>query len=67
MQDMVTLYGTFLLFAAILILSLPIVYWTLPETKDVGLESIQYFFTPIKTIFYIDLDQKQNSFESTKF
>ena len=58
MEEKLALYGTFFLFAAILIASLPIVYFTLPETKDLGLELIRYYFTPPQTIFYIDLNEK---------
>ena len=48
-------HGTFFLFSIVLLLSLPIVYCILPETKDLGLEMIQTYFTPNKTIFYVDL------------
>ena len=57
MEEKLTFYGTFYLFAAILILSLPVVYFTLPETKDLGLELIRYYFTPPQTVFYIELDE----------
>ena len=57
--------GTFFLFSAILLLCLPIVYCILPETKDMGLEMIQTYFTPNKTIFYVDLPVK-NTNTSTK-
>lgn len=48
-------YGTFYFFAAVLAFSLPLVYCILPETKDMGLEMIQNFFTPSKTVFYVDI------------
>jgi hypothetical protein len=48
-------HGTFFLFSGVLCFSLPVVYWILPETKDMGLEMIQTFFTPNKTVFYVDL------------
>jgi hypothetical protein len=51
-------YGTFFLFGGIIITAMPLVYFILPETKDVSLELVQSFFTPLKTVFYIDLDQK---------
>ena len=44
-----------------------IVYWILPETKDLGLEMIQSYFIPSKTVFYVDLplgDEKKNSKEN---
>ena len=36
---------------------MPVVYYILPETKDLGLEVIQHYFTPTKTVFYIDLEE----------
>merc|ERR1719219_1005283 len=50
-------HGTFYLFSGVLLLSLPLVYWILPETKDIGLEMIQTYFTPTKTIFYVESPQ----------
>jgi len=58
MEEKLALYGTFFLFAAILIVSLPVVYWTLPETKDLCLELIRNYFTPPQQVFYIDLPEK---------
>lgn len=58
MEEKLALYGTFFLFAAILTISLPVVYFTLPETKDLGLELIRYYFTPPQTIFYIDINDR---------
>jgi hypothetical protein len=55
LQSSLTLYGTFYFFAAILLLSVPIVYFTVPETKDLGLEQIQNYFTKQRTIFYVEL------------
>ena len=49
------IHGTFLLFSVVLLLSLPIVYCILPETKDLGLEMIQTYFMPNRTVFYVDL------------
>lgn len=49
--------GTFYSFSALLFLAMPLVYWILPETKDLGLEMIQTFFTPNKTVFYVDLQE----------
>ena len=34
--------------------SIPAVYCTLPETKDLGLEMIQGYFTPARTVFYVE-------------
>ena len=56
-------HGTFFLFSVVLLLSLPIVYCILPETKDMGLEMIQTFFTPNKTIFYVDVVTNENKTE----
>ena len=64
MQEKLTLSGAFFLFAAILFVSLPIVFWTLPETKDLGLEQIRNYFTPVKTIFYIDIDTPSPALQS---
>ena len=54
-ESTLTVPGTFFLFSAMMILCLPIVYCILPETKDMGLEMIQSYFTPNKTVFYVDL------------
>ena len=48
--------GTFLLFAGCMAASVPVVYCTLPETKDLGLEMIQAYFTPARTVFYVERD-----------
>ena len=40
---------------------IPFVYFMLPETKDLSLESIQYYFKPRKTIFYIDLEKDEDA------
>lgn len=58
MEYALTFYGTFYMFAGILIVSLPVVYFTLPETKDLGLELIQYYFTEPKTIFYVEMSEE---------
>ena len=45
-----------------------IVYWILPETKDLGLEMIQSYFIPSKTVFYVDLplgDEKNKNSNKT--
>ncbi len=61
--DIQQVYGTFYLFAGFLVLSLPIVYMILPETKDMGLEMIQTFFTPNKSVFYIDASEIQSEMQ----
>ena len=50
-------YGAFYFFGGIVTLALPIVYFVLPETKDLSLEIIQNYFTPIKTVFYVDINE----------
>jgi len=55
--------GTFYLFAVVLAVSLPVVYCVLPETKDMGLEMIQNYFTPSRTVFYVDLDSDSEKVE----
>jgi len=67
-EQYLTIPGTFLFFSAILIFCLPIVYWILPETKDLGLEMIQSYFIPSKTVFYVDLplgDEKNKNSNKT--
>jgi len=59
-------HGTFFLFSVVLLLSLPIVYCILPETKDMGLEMIPSYFTPNKTIFYVDLTEPNSKPEQQK-
>ena len=59
LQNQLNLHGTFFLFSGILLIALPIVYCILPETKDMGLEMIQNYFTPNKTVFYVDLPKEQ--------
>ena len=43
---------------------MPIVYFVLPETKNLGLEQVQSFFTPAKTIFYIEMDVEKSQITS---
>ena len=59
-ENTFAIHGTFYLFSGILLLSLPIVYCILPETKDMGLEMIQSYFTPNKTVFYVDIEVPKN-------
>ena len=51
------LWGTFYLFGCVILISLPLVYFIVPETKNVSLELVHHFFTKPKTIFYIDLNE----------
>jgi hypothetical protein len=50
------LYGTFYLYAAVLFVAFPAIYLIVPETKDLGLEVIQEYFLPPRTVFYVDID-----------
>ena len=50
--------GTFYLFAACMAASVPAVYCMLPETKDLGLEMIQGYFTPARTVFYVESHER---------
>jgi len=59
-------HGTFFLFSVVLLLSLPIVYCILPETKDLGLEMIQTYFMPNRTVFYVDLTDPNMKTETKK-
>jgi hypothetical protein len=43
-----------------------VVYFTLPETKDLGLELIRYYFTPPQTIFYVELDESEKTNDDEK-
>ena len=54
-------FGTFYFYGSFLLMALPFVYFLLPETKDLSLESIQYYFKPQKTIFYIDLEKDEDT------
>lgn len=56
LERVIFVSGTFYVFAAVLAFSLPVIYCILPETKDMGLEMIQNYFTPSRTVFYVDLD-----------
>ena len=57
-KSQLEIYGTFYLFGSILLLFLPVIYFIVPETKDVALELVPTFFTPVKTIFYVDIDYR---------
>ena len=38
---------------------MPVVYLVLPETKDLSLEIIQNYFKPVKTVFYVDIEENK--------
>ena len=44
------------MFSIFLIIFLPVVYFIIPETKDLSLEMIQQYFTPQVTVWYTDTD-----------
>jgi hypothetical protein len=58
LEEQLQFFGTFYLFAVVLLAAMPVVYLLLPETKDVALEDVQHFFKRQRTIFYIDLPEK---------
>lgn len=93
LQSILELSGTFYLFAGCMTVSLPLVYYLLPETKDLGLEMIQVsegrrkertkerreqkfdlnrqsfpqnYFTPVKTVFYVDFAEYEDREETLK-
>ena len=55
-RSQLEIHGTFYLFGTILFLFMPVVYLTLPETKDIALELVHTYFTPTKTVFYLDVN-----------
>ncbi len=61
LEASLNLYGTFYLFAGIIVAAFPLVYLLLPETKDLSLETIQRYFTSATTTFYVDLDDKHEN------
>ena len=46
------LHGTMYIFAIVLLISIPIMYLIMPETKGLPLELLQEYFLPSRTIFY---------------
>ena len=58
LQSWLDIYGTFYLFATVILLAMPLMYFILPETKNVSLELIPSFFQPPQTIFFVTLDEK---------
>ena len=57
LESVLGLHGTFYLFGAVLISCTPVIYFILPETKDISLEMVEHYFTPNRTIFYVDVDR----------
>ena len=45
------------MFGVAVLLFSPIVYFTVPETKDLNLEMIQQYFTPQKTVWYMSVEE----------
>ena len=54
-EDMIGLHGSFYLFSAVIIVSTPVIYCIVPETKDLSLEMVENYFIPKRTKFYVDL------------
>ena len=54
MEESLQIYGTFALFGLIIRLLSPLIYFILPETKDLSLDSIRLYFTPSSTTWYIN-------------
>jgi len=54
LEPRVGIGGAYYLYTAVIAASFPVVYFILPETKDLGLEVIQDYFKPQRTIFYVD-------------
>merc|ERR1719347_489107 len=50
-----SLYGTFFIFSFFIIIFTPVIYFILPETKDLSLEMIQQYFTPQETVWYTSI------------
>ena len=48
------LYGTFFTFSIMMLFFLPVVYFILPETKDISLEMIQEYFRPSNAVLYTE-------------
>jgi hypothetical protein len=46
--------------------SIPLVYLILPETKDLGLEEIQKYFQPNKSIFKVGISKINNDIGISK-
>ena len=57
LAEKVGIDGIFYCFSALLILLTPFVFLLVPETKDLSLEVIEYFFLPNHTTFYVDINR----------
>ena len=49
------------MFSFFIIIFTPVIYFILPETKDLSLEMIQQYFTPQETVWYTNLGVLQES------
>ena len=54
-ESTIGLHGTFYSFSAVMVICTPVIYFILPETKDMSLEMIENYFLPNRTRFYVDL------------
>jgi len=61
LESYFSLYGTFFMFSFFIIIFTPVIYFILPETKDLSLEMIQQYFTPQETVWYTNLGVLQES------
>jgi len=55
LESYFSLCGTFFMFSIFIIIFTPVIYFILPETKDLSLEMIQQYFTPQETVWYTSL------------
>ena len=55
LEDNINLSGTFYIYAGVVTLCTPIVYFIMPETKDLSLDIVQNYFLSNQTRFYVDL------------
>ena len=54
-EHSIGLHGTFYTFSAVMLVCTPVIYFILPETKDMSLEMVENYFLPSRTRFYVDL------------
>jgi hypothetical protein len=66
LEEQLQFFGTFYLFAVVLLVAMPIVYLLLPETKDVALEDVQHFFNREQSIFFIKLPPRTDKNDPAK-
>ena len=55
LEDQINNSGTFYLYAGVIIICTPIVFIVLPETKDLSLHIVQFYFLPGQKRSYVDL------------